>query len=167
VALKLPIQKATVCWLLVWLPDKMAAHCSRLLTVVATLGCLLANEVARLQVCDPWLDYLISYGVPGFEGTRSMHINLWKNDTQRKGHYPAFGRLRDPELDVVVQLRNWLEFAELAVHPSCAKRTRPGAACKLCPPLIPLSRCAKGGLHKNDKMNHKVNHRRTKDAQHN
>jgi hypothetical protein len=37
--------------------------------VVVTLGCLRVNEVARLQVCDQWFDYLMSYGVPGFEGT--------------------------------------------------------------------------------------------------
>ncbi len=30
----------------------------------------------------------MSYGVPGFEGTRLMHINRRKNNTQRKGHYP-------------------------------------------------------------------------------
>ena len=52
------------------------------------------NEVARLQVCDLWFDYLTSYGVPGFEGTCSVHINWRKNDTQRKGHYPALGRSR-------------------------------------------------------------------------
>ena len=34
-----------------------------------------------------------------------MHINWRKNVTQRKGHCPAFGRSRDPELDVVAQLR--------------------------------------------------------------
>jgi hypothetical protein len=116
------------------------------LTAVATLGCLRVNEVARLQVCDLWFDYLMAYGVPGFEGTCSVHINRRKNDTQRKGHYPAFGRSRDPELDVVAQLRHWMVFAGLEVHPDCAKRVRPAAACELCPPLFPLSRCAKGGV---------------------
>jgi hypothetical protein len=46
----------------------------RLLTVVVTLGSLRVNEVARLQVCDLWFDYLMSCGVPGFEGTCSVHI---------------------------------------------------------------------------------------------
>jgi hypothetical protein len=108
-SVKLPIQKATVRWLLAWRPTTLAAHRSRLLTVVATLGCMRVNlnEVARLQVCDLWVDYLMSCGVSGFEGTCSVHINRRKNDTQRKGHYPAFGRswARDsdpgPELDVV------------------------------------------------------------------
>jgi hypothetical protein len=68
-------------------------------------------------VCDLWFDYLTSYGVPGFEGTCSVHINRRKNDTQRIGHHPALGRSRDPELDVVAQLRRWLELAGLAVHP--------------------------------------------------
>ena len=33
-----------------------------------------------------------------------MHIDWLKNDTQRKGHYPAFGCSTDPELDIVAQL---------------------------------------------------------------
>jgi hypothetical protein len=64
----------------------MAAHRARLLTVVATLCCLRVNEVALLQVCDLWWDHLTGYGVPGFEGTCSLHIVRRKNDTQRKGH---------------------------------------------------------------------------------
>jgi hypothetical protein len=39
-----------------------------------------------LQVCDLWFGYLMSYGVPGFEGTCLVHINRRKKDTQRKGH---------------------------------------------------------------------------------
>ena len=49
-----------------------------LLTVVVTLGCLRVNEVARLQVCYLWFNYLMSYGVPGFEGTCSVHITRRK-----------------------------------------------------------------------------------------
>ena len=63
------------------------------------------NEVARLQGCDLWFDHLMSYGVPDFDGTCSVHIDRRKNETERKGHYPAFGRSQDPELDIVVQLR--------------------------------------------------------------
>jgi hypothetical protein len=110
-------------WLLTWRPLTLTAHRARLLTLVATLGCLVVNEVARLQVCDLWFDYLMSYGVPCFEEKCSVHINRRKNDTQRKGHYPAFGRSQD-----------------------CAKRARPEAACELCPPLFLLSRCAKCGV---------------------
>jgi hypothetical protein len=73
-------------------------------------------------------------------------INRRKNDTQRKGHYPALGRSRDSELYVVAQLRRLLELAGLAVHPSCAKRSRPVAAYELCPPLFTLTHCAKGGI---------------------
>ena len=72
------------------------------------MACLRVSEVARLQVCDLWFDHLMSYGVPGFEGTCSVHIDWRKNDTQRKGHYPAFGQSRDPELDGVVQLGRWM-----------------------------------------------------------
>jgi len=132
-ALKLPIQKATVRWLLAWRPTALAAHRARLLTAVATLACMRVNEVARLQVCDLWFDYLASYGIPGFEGTCSVHIDRRKNDTVRKGHYPALGRSKDPALDIVAQLRTWLRVAGLAVHSACAKRARPAARCPVCP----------------------------------
>jgi hypothetical protein len=56
VELKLPFQKATMRWLSAWRPGTLAAHRARLLTVVATLGCLRVNEVTRLQVCDLWFD---------------------------------------------------------------------------------------------------------------
>jgi hypothetical protein len=39
--LKLPIQKATVRWLLAWRPSTLAAHRARLLTALATLACML------------------------------------------------------------------------------------------------------------------------------
>jgi hypothetical protein len=145
-ALKLPIQKATVRWLLAWRPTALAAHRARLLTAVATLACMRVNEVARLQVCDLWFDYLASYGIPGFEGTCSVHIDRRKNDTVRKGHYPALGRSKDPALDIVAQLRTWLRVAGLAVHSACAKRARPAARCPACPPLFPLTRCTSGGV---------------------
>ena len=144
-SLKLPIQKETVRWLLAWRPSTLAAHRARLLTVVATLACLRVSEVAQLQVCDLWFDYLSEYGVSGFEGTCSVHIGRRKNDAVRKGHYPALGRSQDPELDVVTQLRTWLQVVGLEVHRSCAKRLRPAARCEVCPPLFPLTRCARGG----------------------
>jgi hypothetical protein len=54
--------------LLAWRPDSLAAHRARLLTVVATLGCMRVNEAAQLQVCDLWFDYLMSYGCPASRG---------------------------------------------------------------------------------------------------
>ena len=86
-----------------------------------------------------------SYGVSGFLGTCSVHIDRRKNDTQHKGHYPAFSRWRDQELDVVVQLLLWMRATGLAVHPDCAKRARSAARCEVCAPLFPLTRCAQGG----------------------
>ncbi len=46
-ALKLPIQKVTVRWLLAWRPTTLAAQRTHLLTVVVTLACMRVNEVAR------------------------------------------------------------------------------------------------------------------------
>ena len=110
------------------------------------MACLRVSEVARLQVGNVWFDHLVSHGVPGFEGTCSVHIDLWKNDTQSKGHYPAFGRSRDAVLDVVVQLLQWMRATGLVVHPDCAKRARPAARCEVCPQLFQLTRCTQGGI---------------------
>ncbi len=68
-------------------PTSLVEHRARLLTVLATLACMLVNEVARLQVCDVWFDYLASYGAPCLEGTCLVHIDWRKNDTVQKGHY--------------------------------------------------------------------------------
>jgi hypothetical protein len=147
-ALKLPIQKVTVRWLLAWRPTSLVAHRARLLMVVATLACMRVCEATRLQVCDLWFDYLASYGTPCFEGTCLVHIDRRKDNTVRKGHYTALGRSKDPALDIVAQLRTSLRVAGLAVHQACAKRTRPAARCEVCPPLFPLTRCqcAHGGI---------------------
>ena len=123
-ALKLPIQKATVRWLLAWRPTALAAHRARLLTAVATLACMRVNEVARLQVCDLWFDYLASYGIPGFEGTCSVHIDRRKNDTVRKGHYPALGRSKDPALDIVARGCGSLGWPSIRPAPSGRDRRR-------------------------------------------
>ena len=144
-ALKLPIQPATVRWLLLWRPTSLAANRARLLTALATIACLRVNEAARLQVCDLWFDYLASYGVPGFEGTCSVHVDRRKNDTVRKGHYPALGRSRQPDTDIVRQLQVWMRLAGLAVSPTCRKRASPAARCLSCPPLFPLTKRAPGG----------------------
>ena len=99
-SLKLPNQKATIRWLLAWQPANLAGHRASLFTCVATLAWMRVNEVCRSQVCDLWFDYLTSYGVPGFESTCSVHIDSLKNDTERKGNYPAFGCSVDPSLDI-------------------------------------------------------------------
>jgi hypothetical protein len=100
--LEYQVQKQVVRWLLEWRLTSLAAHRTRLLPVVATMVCLRVNEVALLQVCDLWWGHLT--GVPGSEGTCSLDIVRRKNDTQRKGHWPALGRSRDRIVDIVQQL---------------------------------------------------------------
>jgi hypothetical protein len=131
VALKLPIQKATVRWLLAWRQGTPAPHRARCHTELP------AGQRGRAAAgVRPWSDFMMSYGAPGSEGTRLMDISRRKNVMQRKGHYPAFGRSRVPELDVVAQLRRRLELAGLAVHPSCAREeTEAGRAC-VPPPAV-------------------------------
>ena len=126
-SLKLPIHRSVVAWLLRARPCTVAQHRSRLLTSLATLACLRVREVANLQVCDLWFDYLPGYGILGYEGTCGIHVLYRKNDSYRKGHWPALGRSSDPALDLVVQLRSWLGWLGLSVQDSCEKRRRPAA----------------------------------------
>ena len=53
-----------------------------------------------------------------------------------RGHFPGFGRARDPELDIVAQLRNWLNDRGLRVQRDCTKRRRPADRCPTCRPLF-------------------------------
>ena len=126
-------------------PRRQPSPAQRLLTALATIACQRVNEVARLQVCDLWFDYHASYGVPGFEGTCSVHVDRRKNYTVRKGHYPALGHSRGRETDIVRQLRVWMRVAGIAVSPACCKRASPAARCTVCPPLFPLTKRVSGG----------------------
>ena len=144
-SLKLPIHKKVVAWLLRWRPDGVADNRNRLMTALATVACLRVSELARLQVCDLWFDFLTAWGIPGYEGTCGVHVGNRKNDAERKGHHPVLGRSVDPQLDIVQQLRFWMSWTGLTVHPKCEKRRRPAARCLLCPPLFPTTQKGPGG----------------------
>jgi len=116
-----------------------------LAAVVATLACLRPSEGAALQVCDVWFDYDARAGGRYQEGTLALNVMFRKNDQQRKGHHPRLGRSEDPTLDVVHQLRTYMQAAGLGQDPRCPKRRAPHARCKLCPPLFPRSRRVAGG----------------------
>jgi len=115
------------------------------MAALATLACLRVSELARLQVCDLWFDYLTDWGLPGYEGTCAVHVCNRKNDAERKGHHPVLGRSMDPQLDIVVQLLAWMRWMGLEVHSRCEKRRRPAARCPLCPPLFPTTQKGPGG----------------------
>jgi hypothetical protein len=66
--------------------------------------------------------------------TGALHVALRKNDSVHKGHLPGIGRSRDPELDLVWQLRVWLRQMQLEPRPGCTKRAMPAARCPVCPP---------------------------------
>ena len=104
------------------------------------------SEVARLQSCDLWFDHFTGYGVGGFEGSCAVHVAYRKNDSVRKGHLPGIGRSRDPELDLVWQLRVWLRQMQLEPRAGCTKRALSAARCPVCPPLFPCTTRAPGYL---------------------
>ena len=143
--LKFPIHRAVVAWLLRWRPASVALNRDRLLTALATTACLRVGEVARLQSCDLWFDHFTGFGVPGFEGSCAIYVALRKNDSVRKGHLPGLGRSRDPELDLVWQLRRWMADSGLEPREGCTKRRRPAARCSACPPLFPRTQRGRGG----------------------
>jgi hypothetical protein len=105
-----------------------------LLTVVVTLGCLRVNEVARLQECYLWFNYLMSDGVPGFEWTCGAPQPAEERHAAQ-GPLPTCYSL-DPELDVAAQLRCRMELAGLAVHPSCAGEGTAAGRARLLPPAV-------------------------------
>jgi hypothetical protein len=106
-----------------------------LLTVVVTLGCLRVNEVARLQVCYRWFNYLMLYGAPGLEGSCLVHINRRKNVTQRKGHYP-------PSAARGIRSRTWRHSCAAGWSSRglrCIRRARKGTAAgraRMPPPAV-------------------------------
>ena len=50
--------------------------------------------------------------IQGREGTCAVHVNKRKNDRVPRGHHPALGHSEDPELDIVHQLRVWMEVLD-------------------------------------------------------
>jgi len=105
----------------------------------SSIFCLRPCEGAAAQVCDVWLDFDTLAGYAQFEGGMALNVPTRKNDQARRGHHPRAGRSKDPALDLVWQLRNYMERAGLRQHPACTKRARPHARCEVCPPLFPLT----------------------------
>ena len=140
-----PIHKTMIHKLLAWRPASVLDNRDRLATCLATITCLRVAELIALRVCNVLFNFHCSYGVPGYEGTMALRIVKRKNDSERKGHYPAVGRSRNPELDLVHQLRIWLSLNNISAHPSCS--ASPGVQCKSCPPVFSKLVNGPHGLH--------------------
>ena len=80
----------------------------------------------------------MSYGVDGFEGTCSVHIDRRKNDTVRKGHYPALGRSIGTETDIVTQLRVYAPRRPRGL-PGLLQADQRGRLLHAVSPLFPLT----------------------------
>ena len=132
-AQKLPVHKSIVRTLLAWRPTGVADNRCRLLTAVATVACLRVSEVTALPVCNLWFDHFTGMGVPGYEGSCGVYILKQKNDKQRTGHMPDIGVSRDPALDLVAQLRFWMEWMGLSIQPGCTERRGRRRAVPLVP----------------------------------
>ena len=106
---------------------------------VATICCLRPGEGARLQACDVFFDYDVTSGRPGYEGTAAINVMSRKNDQGRKGHHPRIGCSRSRALDLVHQLRLYMQTAGIMPSDQCTKRARPHARCRHCLPLFPAT----------------------------
>ena len=145
-ALKLPISRDIVVALLESRTDRLAVLRDKILTVVATIACLRPSEVCALQVCDALFDFHVHGGWPEFRGSVVLRIIKRKNDSARKGHFPALAKSENTRWDVVAQLREYLARASLAVQPTCSKPDSPHASCLVCPPLFPRCMSTRAGL---------------------
>jgi len=137
--LRYPVHKDVVARLLRMRAMSLAGWRDRLAAVVATLCCLRPSEGARAQVCDFFPDFDKASGFPGWKGTAALNVRLRKNDQERRGHWPRMGRSRDPDLDVVHQMKVWMRRSGLEVQKGCTKRAELQGVCKACAPLFPLS----------------------------
>jgi hypothetical protein len=59
------------------------------------------------------------YGIPVSSGTATVYVARRKYNRERKGHQLAVGRAKDPDLDLVYQLKVWLRKHGLRVSPFC------------------------------------------------
>ena len=140
---KFPIHRSLVVKLLDFEAPTLARRRDCLAAALATICCLRPSEGARLQSCDVFFDFDVASGFPGYRGTAAINVMSRKNDQDRKGHHPRIGRSRSDSLDLVHQLRRFMEEAGTEPRPGCSKRMRPQARCLLCPPLFPLSKRGK------------------------
>ena len=111
-SLKLPIHSTVVVRLLAWRPTQVAWNRARLATALATIACLHISKAAHLQVCYLWFNHFTGYGIPGYEGTCGVHVNKRKNERVLRGHNPALGCSDNQELDIVHQLRVWMDVLD-------------------------------------------------------
>ena len=108
-------------------------------TAVLTMGCCRVEDGADLDACDFWPDHDAQAGYAQFAGGCTLNIKRMKNDQHRRGCRKRFGRSRDPDLDVVDQLKAWVREVGLEPRAGCTKRQNPSEACRVCPPLLPRS----------------------------
>ena len=136
--IKFPVPKTIVHSLLLWRPYSILQHRNRLSTALATIICSRPSEVAQFQSCDFWPDFHTGYGIPGYKGTAAFNIKKKKNDSGRRGQLAAVGKSKNPDLDLVQQLKHWIFSMGLSPHPLCQKRSYPSRHCSFCPPLFPV-----------------------------
>ena len=144
-SLKLPIQKATIRWLLAWRPATLAGHHARLLTCVATLACMRVNEVCRLQVCNLCVGGGRLPDVLWRAGLRGHVFGAHRPEEERYGAQGPLPRTWQLKGSVPLHRHAAAAVTGLYVRKDCPKRARPAARCS-CPPLFPSTRCAKGGV---------------------
>jgi hypothetical protein len=69
----------------------------------------------------------------------TLNVRKAKNDQHRHGCRKRYCRSKDPELDLVDQLKAFMQQVRLEPRKGCRKRQNPFEGCRLCTPLLPRS----------------------------
>jgi len=108
-------------------------------TSLITIGCSRVEDGADADSCDWWPDHDADAGYEEYRGAGTFNVKKMKNDQHRRGCRKRYGRSRDPDLDIVDQLKAFMQQVGLEPRKGCRKRENPSEGCRLCPPLLPRS----------------------------
>ena len=108
-------------------------------TCLITIGCCRVEDGSDCDSCDWWPDHDADAGYEEYRGAGTLNVKKAKNDQHRHGCRKRYGRSKDPELDLVDQLKAFMQQVGLEPRRGCRKRQNPSEGCRVCPPLLPRS----------------------------
>jgi hypothetical protein len=123
--------RCPICWLFLlrWI-DCLAG-------ATGTVLCCRCGEIAAIQSCDISWNHDGKAGYDHLAGGAAFNIRQRKVDQFRAGHHPRAGVARNPNLDLLRQLRALIDLIGNGPRPGCRKLLEPGSPCPACPPLFP------------------------------
>jgi hypothetical protein len=86
-----------------------------------------------------WPKHDADAGYEEYRGAGTLNVKKAKNDQHCHGCRKRYGRSKDPELDLVDQLKAFMQQVGLEPRRGCRKRQNPSEGCRVCPLLLPRS----------------------------